>query len=80
MTYGIVWACHGCGEERASEWISVAHRRVQTPSNMVQINARYCNDRSSCLRKVADVLDAWARPLEEEGAKHHEAVDRSPQA
>jgi len=68
------WTCHACGAERLNQFVSVAHRKVEMPrprGSVVQLNARYCNDRAECLRRVPDVLDEWAGPLlreKEEGA------------
>jgi hypothetical protein len=61
----VTWPCNGCGEWRDDEWISVAHRKVTVPAlrQVVQLNARYCNDRPTCLVAVAEVLDKWAQPL-----------------
>jgi hypothetical protein len=63
----ITWTCHICGDRRPDHFISVAHRKVDmTPTGhrqVVQINARYCNDRSDCLRKASDELDAMAAPM-----------------
>ena len=59
----LTWKCHGCGEERPDEWISVAKIRVELPitKHIVPVNQRYCNDRVFCLRKVADNLEEMAR-------------------
>ncbi len=61
----VVWRCHGCGEYRDDEWISVAHRKVELPPlrQVVQLNGRYCNDRVECLKKCADWLDEQAVTL-----------------
>jgi hypothetical protein len=61
----IVWQCHGCGEIRDDEWISVAHLKVPFfgAPPAVQLNARYCNDRVACLFAVGHVLEKWAEPL-----------------
>jgi len=55
----IVWSCNGCGAIRDDQWISVAHRKflVAPESVPMQINLRYCNDRSRCLVAVAEHLD-----------------------
>jgi hypothetical protein len=71
------WKCHACGVERENQFISVAHRKVEMPrppGSVVQLNARYCNDRPECLRRVPDVLDEWAAPLMRE--KQEGALDR----
>jgi hypothetical protein len=56
-----VWQCHGCGEFRDDEWISVAHHKIAArgPLPPIQLNARYCNDRTSCLVAAAKVLETW---------------------
>jgi len=61
----VTWPCHGCGEWREDEWISVAHCKVPSSAlkQTVQLNARYCNDRTPCLHKVADLLEDWACKL-----------------
>lgn len=61
----LVWQCHGCGEIRDDEWISVAHLKIHErgPLPALQFNARYCNDRASCLAAVAKVLEGWADHL-----------------
>lgn len=63
----VTWTCHACGERRPDLFISVAHRKVDLTKGalrqVVQINARYCNDRPECLRKVPDELDELAEPL-----------------
>jgi len=59
----ITWTCHGCGQEREDEWISVAHFRVKLPlsGHVVEFGARHCNDRARCLIEVAVALESWAK-------------------
>jgi predicted RNA-binding Zn-ribbon protein involved in translation (DUF1610 family) len=76
------WECHACGERRPDAFISVAHRKVRflapRGEGVSQINARYCNDRPDCLRKVPDWLDRVAKPLVNDGAYRPANMDKPP--
>jgi hypothetical protein len=87
----ITWTCQACGDRRPDALISVAHRKVNMEltglRQVVQINARYCNDRPECLRRIPDDLDQAAAPLEKErrasaamtvSGYYPENLDRAP--
>jgi predicted RNA-binding Zn-ribbon protein involved in translation (DUF1610 family) len=76
------WPCNACGETRPDIFISVAHRKVRwlapRGTGVVQINARYCNDRPDCLRRIPEWLDGLAAPMLNNGHYRPANMDKPP--